>query len=207
MSPKSFFNKHDQEEDWRIEHKSCWIHTHIISMIFRAGDLVFDLTKNGKTAKTCLVGLKMAHMQWTLCCGLCFVLGLVLLNWTSEAGSWGQEKWHKNGDGFVSDFLGKKMVFWKHPFLKLTVRTRKWMVGRRSFPFGMTYFQGRFDVSFREGILNDMFGFFMLSSCRFFELSWPTKGWFFGNPFHAPFGGWKFCIWNKMKDFQFIDVY
>ena len=33
--------------------------------------------------------------------------------------------------------------------LKLTDRTWKWMVGRRSFPFGMAYFQVR-TVSFRE---------------------------------------------------------
>ena len=31
-----------------------------------------------------------------------------------------------------------------------TVAPVKWKVGRRSFPFGMAYFQGRF-VSFREG--------------------------------------------------------
>ncbi len=33
---------------------------------------------------------------------------------------------------------------WNHHIhsLKLTARTWKWMVGRRSFPFGMTYFQG-----------------------------------------------------------------
>ena len=35
------------------------------------------------------------------------------------------------------------------PPLKLTVRTWKWMVGIRSFPFGMGYFQVR-TVSFRE---------------------------------------------------------
>ena len=34
--------------------------------------------------------------------------------------------------------------------MKLTVRIWKWMVGRRSFPFGIAYFQGR-TVSFREG--------------------------------------------------------
>ena len=33
--------------------------------------------------------------------------------------------------------------------LKLTVRPSKWMVGRRSFPLGMAYVQGR-TVSFRE---------------------------------------------------------
>ena len=37
---------------------------------------------------------------------------------------------------------------WIHS-LKLTNRPGKWMVGRRSFPFGMAYFQVRF-VSFRE---------------------------------------------------------
>ena len=36
------------------------------------------------------------------------------------------------------------------PSLKLTARTWKWMVGRRSFPFGKVTFQGR-TVSFREG--------------------------------------------------------
>ena len=35
------------------------------------------------------------------------------------------------------------------PSLKLTDPTWKWMVGRRSFPFGMAYFQVR-TVSFRE---------------------------------------------------------
>ncbi len=38
------------------------------------------------------------------------------------------------------------------PSLKVTfLAPEKWMVGRRSFPFGMAYFQRRF-VSFREGI-------------------------------------------------------
>ena len=36
------------------------------------------------------------------------------------------------------------------PSLKLTNCPWKWMVGRRSFPFGMAYFQGR-TVSFWEG--------------------------------------------------------
>ena len=42
--------------------------------------------------------------------------------------------------------------FWILPFGKLTVRTWKWMVGIRLFPFGMAYFQGRGPVSFRECI-------------------------------------------------------
>ena len=42
-----------------------------------------------------------------------------------------------------------KWIFEWIPSLKLTNRPGKWMVGRRSFPFGMAYFQVRF-VSFRE---------------------------------------------------------
>ena len=38
--------------------------------------------------------------------------------------------------------------------MKLTACTWKWMVGIRSFPFGMAYFHGR-AVSFREGIHNN----------------------------------------------------
>ncbi len=37
------------------------------------------------------------------------------------------------------------------PSLKLTIRTWKWMVGRRSFPFGNPYFQVQ-SVSFKEGV-------------------------------------------------------
>ena len=41
--------------------------------------------------------------------------------------------------------------------------TWRWMVGRRSFPFGMAYFQGR-TVSFREGILMEISLKFLLAA-------------------------------------------
>ncbi len=45
----------------------------------------------------------------------------------------------------------------REPSLKLTARTWKWMVGRRSFPFGAGLFSGAIAVSFREGKIPQSF--------------------------------------------------
>ena len=68
-----------------------------------------------------------------------------------EGNSWGKP----DGfclPGFAANLLHIFYAWKKKTSLKLTVRTWKWMVGIRSFPFGFRpIFRGKLAVSFREG--------------------------------------------------------
>ncbi len=92
---------------------------------------------------------------------------LRVFSWKSRVGSWhfllGRKAYvsglllRVSGYCFRSAYhqwnSGRFTRFVMYPpwnILKLTACTWKWMLGIRSFPFGMAYFQGR-HVSFREG--------------------------------------------------------
>ena len=89
----------------------------------------------------------------------CFLAGAMLVSDISRSGVaslFGLQKILQKVDHW-SSWSSQHGVFLRHPVskrytpLKLTVRTWKWMVGRRSFPVGMASWQVR-TVSFREGI-------------------------------------------------------